>query len=188
MGGIMTKYLVPCTCGKSVAVDASQAGLQIRCECGNELDVPTMRGLRQLPTAEAGPADASAQRAGAWGPRQGMMFLGGVIALIGGLVAAAVYSARPQINVQVNRAALQADNDALTLEQSWYLWQHLRQGLDQFTLTETPEFQKNHATYRLRLGLALGAVALGVLLAVAGLFVASPRSPTSAAPQRAAPR
>ena len=78
-----TNYLLQCACGKRNTVDTSQAGLNVRCECGAELNVPTLRGLASLERVEAEP-HAAAAPAKVWGPRQGLMFLGSVI-----LVAAA---------------------------------------------------------------------------------------------------
>jgi hypothetical protein len=176
----MTKYLVPCSCGKSVAVDASQAGLQVRCACGNELEVPTMRGLRQLKTADVQPA-GSQDRGSTWGPRQGLMFLGACIAVIGAIAAAFVYNLRPQMDLQLDRAAVQADNQAMTLEQSWTEWERLRLGLNEYTFTDSREFQTALNAHRLRLGLAIGAIVVGVLLAVSGLLLppARPARPSS---------
>jgi hypothetical protein len=79
-----TNYLLPCSCGKRNTVDSGQAGLNVRCECGAELNVPTLRGLSSLERVEAAPRAAAAVPAKVWGPRQGLIFLGSAI-----LVAAA---------------------------------------------------------------------------------------------------
>lgn len=44
--------LIRCTCGSEIAVSNAQAGRQIACgKCGSQLQVPTLRGLSQLPAA-----------------------------------------------------------------------------------------------------------------------------------------
>ncbi|MBC7854435.1 MAG: hypothetical protein IAF94_13460 [Pirellulaceae bacterium] len=42
------EYLLPCSCGKKVPVDAGQAGAKVACSCGQQLTVPTFRALRDL--------------------------------------------------------------------------------------------------------------------------------------------
>jgi hypothetical protein len=63
----MSKYLLTCGCGKTVPVDVGQAGGQIACSCGNQLDVPALRQLRQLPQEKVAEAVARST----WGTRQG---------------------------------------------------------------------------------------------------------------------
>ena len=48
----MSSYLLPCSCGKSIPIDTSQAGQEVRCSCGQSQEVPTLRGIRQLLQAE----------------------------------------------------------------------------------------------------------------------------------------
>ena len=68
------------------APQPGQSGLAVECVCGAKLEVPTMRGLsmlEQVPEHTSGAAEAAP-----WGPRQGLMFLGGAIMAVGlGLIA-----------------------------------------------------------------------------------------------------
>jgi hypothetical protein len=41
-------YLLKCSCGKEVPVQSSQAGLEIACECGQAIKVPSLSKLREL--------------------------------------------------------------------------------------------------------------------------------------------
>lgn len=66
----MSAYLLTCSCGKTVPVDLGQAGGQVSCSCGTQLDVPTLRQLRHLPRA-AEPENPRSR--GVWGARQGIM-------------------------------------------------------------------------------------------------------------------
>ena len=41
-------YLLECSCGREVVVEERQAGVEVSCECGKEISVPTYRKLKQL--------------------------------------------------------------------------------------------------------------------------------------------
>lgn len=84
----MARYLLPCSCGQNVEVEAKQAGLQVACKCGKKQEVPTLRGLKQLSLVAGSQQEAAAQ-ASTWGPRQGITFLG-VVVLLCGLAGAGV--------------------------------------------------------------------------------------------------
>lgn len=70
------RYLLPCSCGASIPVAASQAGGALRCEaCQATLDVPRLRDLRELPV------EAVATRAGSgWSFRLGVLTAGVLLA------------------------------------------------------------------------------------------------------------
>lgn len=81
------QYLIPCSCGQKVRVDAAQAGGHTSCACGQRLSVPTLRGLKQL---EVAPALAAAPASG-WSSTQGAVFSTGLtVALIAAVVAAVI--------------------------------------------------------------------------------------------------
>lgn len=83
------QYLLPCSCGQKVRVEAAQAGGQAACGCGKTLTVPTLRALRQLEVAE--PDEAATKRAtrGGWSPLQGALFSIGIIVACVSLVVLA---------------------------------------------------------------------------------------------------
>jgi hypothetical protein len=86
------QYFLPCSCGQKVRVEPAQAGGQVACSCGKTVQVPTLRGLKQL---EVAPPDAAALRRAAgrrWSPVQGAMFsIGLVVTIISLLVLAVTY-------------------------------------------------------------------------------------------------
>ncbi len=43
------KYLLPCSCGKTVPVETSQAGGEVRCDCGQVLKIPSLSNIKKLP-------------------------------------------------------------------------------------------------------------------------------------------
>jgi hypothetical protein len=124
------KYLLPCSCGKSVAIETSQAGERVRCACGNMLDAPTMRLIRELPPAVAETSRKSA-RDRTWSLSQRLLFSGGLATLVTGLILAGIF--------QVGRSGLKTeeapwdnlerayqDIDQMTILQTWDLWQMAR--------------------------------------------------------------
>jgi hypothetical protein len=79
----MSDYLLPCTCGKKLGVTKSQAGQTVRCACGKELEVPTLRGLSAL--ERVGTPGAAPNKS--WNNRHRVAFLLAIAALVGVLTA-----------------------------------------------------------------------------------------------------
>ena len=163
----MKKYLLPCTCGQKNEVDSNQSGLTIKCACGAEMEVPTMRGLAQLQVVE-GAADSSAAAAPAWGPGQGSMFLG-IVLTLGGLVALGmVMTTRPQWKVHSDQIAVHVDK--LSVEQLWHHWQDLRKGLNPGEDPIRQEFEQQWATYRRHMTMSIIPLVVGLLMTVGGFL------------------
>lgn len=78
----MARYLLTCSCGQTLPVDAGQAGGQAVCSCGTTLDVPTLRNLRHLPQEVVAPSKQSTN----WSARKGVV----AVFLIGATLLAAV--------------------------------------------------------------------------------------------------
>ena len=73
-----TQYLLPCSCGRRLEVDAGQAGTQIACSCGRSLEVPSIRGLRQLEIVLESAPEAVPSGA-VWNPLRGAIFSLGLL-------------------------------------------------------------------------------------------------------------
>src|SRR5262249_46883110 len=110
------KYLLPCpACNLRLPVETGQAGQTIRCSCGNSVEVPSIRGLRDLEQVpDERPVAAS------WTRRKGLLFLGAAMS-IGALVAvAAILALRPSANddrgfmISVNEEAIHSEVAALS--------------------------------------------------------------------------
>lgn len=173
-------YLLPCSCGKKIEVDAGQSGLNIRCECGAELTVPTMRGLSQLERASAPPANRRLDAASesTWGARQALVFLGLIILLGASLPAALTWYTYPQPPrlredfTEINREEI----DQATLRQTWELWKELRKDFSEeaeMPLMYVYLAQEKAARTRLIFMGVIGGV--GLLLATAGLLTPATR-------------
>lgn len=177
----MSKYLLPCSqCGEQLRIDVGQAGQMVKCECGAETEVPTMRGIRQLPRVED--ARDLKDEQSTWSHQQGMLFATGLpvtivaLGICGYLLwqRSHLDTARP---VDVARKAEEAKIDELTPEQLWDEWQKIKNY--ELTRPETPEFELNRIRAQQMLIMAIvsavvAAVGLGLMGAA---FVLKPGSP-----------
>lgn len=78
------QYLLPCgQCGVRHVIDSRQAGQQVVCACGAALEVPSLRGIRELQPAEATPAARPTRK---WSADKGLVFGLGMFAVIAGLL------------------------------------------------------------------------------------------------------
>ncbi len=156
----MSRYLLPCTCGRQVVVTPSEAGNRVTCSCGAVLDVPTLRAMRQLPVAEtAAEAPAVPSPASRWNAAAALVLLGAVVVLIGVGLCVYFWSHRPR----------PVDVDSLRPADTWYLWQQLRQ-MPRRT-AQHDLWIRVHQVYRLWMTLAFAVVALGGALVVVGFLL-----------------
>ncbi len=117
----MASYLLRCDCGKTVPVEIGQAGGQVRCECGAQLDVPPLRALRQLPLAES---TADTNR-GQWSAANGAVAALLTVTVL--LLAAATWSRLTEPPVREFDAAehirnMEGNVERLTPVQAWQVW------------------------------------------------------------------
>ena len=78
----MSSYLLPCACGEKTPVTASQAGQSVHCSCGAQLEVPTLRGLRDLAQSDLARGDSAARPTRSWNNRHRVTFVCFVLGLI----------------------------------------------------------------------------------------------------------
>ncbi len=123
------KYLLPCSCGKSVPIEVSQAGQTVHCDCGATLDVPPLRHLRQLPTATE---KVAVKPPRSWSPAARILFALGLGIAGFGLLRATYF--------QWNRSTLDTEEVAwdqtldsdinnltnMNLDQAWNNWLSVR--------------------------------------------------------------
>jgi hypothetical protein len=157
------KYLLPCTCGQNVVVEQRQAGTTVRCMCGKSLEVPTIRGLEALAHADEVEKDLPPL----WGIRQGLIFLGLVIALPAFAFAIFVYTRLPTLNeTNVEQAIM-----ALSPTQSWLLWKAYADGMPKTPAIESVAVIRGIQVLRrwIMLGLIVGVI--GLLVSAGGFLV-----------------
>ncbi|NIP87276.1 MAG: hypothetical protein GTO03_17650 [Planctomycetales bacterium] len=79
-----TQFLLPCPCGETHIIAKTQAGQQLECKCGAQLEVPTIRQMALLEPAP--PSAGGGQPTGTWSPAQGALFVAGVFVLVAAAV------------------------------------------------------------------------------------------------------
>jgi hypothetical protein len=142
-----------------------------------------MRGLSELERVETpAPGESAADKA-AWGPPQGLMFLGGLLLAIGLAALAYFYPNRPHI--VFDTVSMQHDIGSLNAQEAWEMWQEMRKGLNRAPTELSSVYQNALSIYQRRLWMSGGLAVLGAVLLAAGLALrlgkAGPR--TASAPR-----
>lgn len=173
------RYLLTCECGSTTAVSTSQAGDRIRCDCGKELEVPTLRKLNDLPREAPtdGKGRSSLGAGSSWGLRQGIFTVGLIVSLLlagGAGWFMAIEPAPPTpFDLEARSASLDIGIDRLSPLQVWTMWKSDYEPLALFGFkkVESPAdaYVKKKIEicqlYRNILGIAAGSVlALSALL------------------------
>ena len=132
---VPSRYLLPCSCGKSIAVSVSQAGDKVHCECGQELEVPTLRQLREL-----APEQTDSTESASWGFRQGVITLGLILASLMAATSGWFYATQPTPLQPFDASAwtekVEEDLAVVDSPLAWSLWQARYKPL--LTLDMTP--------------------------------------------------
>lgn len=132
-----SQYLLPCSCGKSVCVSASQAGDGVNCTCGKFLMVPSIRELRKLPEVAKDISKRPAPAKANWSPVQGILFAVGLLMIVigGGFAIYHVTYAYEASHYTKDMSAVETEIwdqqlDKLTLSQTIAIWDKAtKQGL-----------------------------------------------------------
>jgi hypothetical protein len=161
----MTKYLLPCPkCDAELPIDVGQAGQTILCrECQTDVEVPTMRGIRNLEKAET---SSVTKNAPTWSRRQGILFVTGLPVLVASLALAAylffwrsqIDTARPEDRF---RAIGESQIDKMSSAQVWAVWQGVRDS--HLQRSDVPQYEKNRREARKLLILAIVSIGVSVL-------------------------
>lgn len=175
----MARFLLPCVCGRQLPVNAAQAGDQLQCECGQRIEVPTLRHLAALERVE----EAAPRRVKNWGVRQGLVFLGASIIAIAAVCLLVLQLERPE---RIHEQLIRTNIENMSPADVWRTWPILEQGIRRSLYPgEVSVMARNlldiHAWEQWRTtALAVGGI--GVLLVAIGLFIVRPpRRRTSAA-------
>lgn len=157
------KYLLPCVCGQMIPVEQRQAGTTVTCTCGKILEVPTIRGFAKLSQVGETKEDLPP----IWGLRQGLVFLGLVIALPAFAFAIFLYSQLPTLNEN----NIEHFVKQLSPVESWALWRVYSEGMPKAPTPDTQAVIRSiQATHRqIYGGLILGVI--GLLVSAWGFFL-----------------
>ena len=165
------QHLLTCpNCGDTVAVGPSQAGSCVTCSCGRELDVPTLRAMRQLPIGDPPEKTASP----AWGIRQGLVALCLILAVLCAIPG--VYFLVEQTTTTPYRIDAQLNQIMRQLEkasplQTWMYWNReivplAEQGLTEFQTYDSIAYERKMKSLRRYQKITFGAAGVAVLFAV----------------------
>ena len=144
------EYLVECVCGEKFAVRVGQAGQQVRCGCGREVNIPLLRELRKLPTAQPS-ADRPAPRGAKASPASPGAFFAVLLTILGILVSVVLLYARSQIDISWSPES-QKDYDSAVIDEmpadsmfdAWYTFR--AQGLGEKNPTIFMINRQTHGT------------------------------------------
>lgn len=160
-------YRLPCPhCDHVWSVATPQAGDTLKCVCGHEFVVPTMRDLRQLELVESATAPEAA--GATWRIEQGITFVVGCLLIFAaGFTHWRITPQRAALPIERPPfEALDRDVQQIPLMEVWQAWEHFRDNkLDYRT---TPQFIENRAKYRelsyyLYAGWTAGAIGLALI-------------------------
>jgi hypothetical protein len=177
----MAKYLLECECGHKIPVHVSQAGQNVACRCGRQLNVPTLRRLKSLEQVTE-PSGSRRAVAGEWGQARGVTFAAAVVLLVVGLGFAGMNYSRLRASqtvlmedeVEVFAAAIEATSPADLFD----AWKEIRtgglgpHGNDPYVFA-----RKYRSGLQSKIGIGLGIGALGLLMAL-GTMVLPAQTPT----------
>ncbi|HEV3415602.1 MAG TPA: hypothetical protein VG056_02265 [Pirellulales bacterium] len=169
----MAKYLLSCTCGRRIPVAAAQAGEQLQCECGQQVEVPTLRHLTSLERLD----DSSARPQRAWGARQGLIFLGAclIAVAVGGLLVLQLQKPQP-----IQEPAANVDVAAMSPAEIWMQMDRLERGIKrQLSIEEAIRLRQHKIAmdyWELMRIAGLAVAGAGVLVVVIGSFIAPAKS------------
>lgn len=169
---MVTTYLVPCDCGKTLEVEPSQAGLSVTCDCGAATELPTLGGLRSFPTKE----QQKASRGSAWGPRQGLLTAGLLMVAVSAVLMLAFYIGRPREPelIPADREGMRAQAQGMTLVQSLKEWQKYPKELSGDVHPMWAQTELAQRNYRLWMGSVAAVGVVGFVLVGVSRLVRSP--------------
>jgi hypothetical protein len=174
------KYLLPCSqCDRQHEVDPTQAGEKIQCGCGQELEIPSLRGLRDLTPVPAALASRGTARPTNDLPRR-LTLVVGMLLIAGGLVAGAYGGlVLTQIRVPDRAATVDPTADAAIDEldpaDAFRMWTNFRdEGLGPYHVPYRFMAQSAKGYFTRWLLGGLIAVGLGGLLSAGAML--APRS------------
>jgi len=168
------QYLLPCECGNTTPIDTSQAGDTVVCQCGQRLEVPSLRAIREL-TPHADQAD---QRKYEWSPAAGMIFVGGMLlALVGGGAAAYTHTTSVQmvnfnLPPEADVAAWVEQVDEAPPQELFDIWNAARDlGLGDHRASPFVQYRLVSERYVMYRNMSLIVMASGLVFAGTSIFV-----------------
>jgi hypothetical protein len=172
------KYLLPCSCGLKVSVERRQAGSVAHCSCGKAIEIPTIRGFVHLEKVESEKEILPPL----WGLRQGLVFLGLVIALPVLAYAAYIYS---QLNTLEKDFLAMVEESTMEVSpaQSVMLWNMYKDGMPKAPTPHSLAIVNAIQSLKRKVGIAAVVGIVGLLVAASGFLVKSASAGNRSKPQ-----
>lgn len=173
-----TTYLLPCTCGEKLRIDASQAGLDVPCRCGKVVKAPTLRGLSQLERVEDATTATPAQE---WGTRHRLVMIGSLIAACGLAIAGWYWWTTPPFDPVISidprfPKQVAAEVAAMPAEKLIEAWEKLaNERLDRSEPADVVEYRRIVSRLRGFMYAGLAIAAVGGLVLASSLIVDKPK-------------
>ncbi|MBN1853365.1 MAG: hypothetical protein JW829_11600 [Pirellulales bacterium] len=171
------QYELTCsTCGNTVLVGQPQAGSRVACRCGEQLDVPTLLALQNLPTVKL----AEEAESPAWSFQHGLIAIGFILTVacaIPGVYFRVEQSTTTPYRMDTYQTQVIQQLDAESPLETWIRWHHrivplAEQGLTEFQIPDTITYERKMerlGTYQIISFGAAGIAALGTLIALVWL-------------------
>lgn len=165
------QYLLRCpSCDQDITIGLPQAGSLVMCPCGQKVEVPTLRALRQLPKA----APTKGEARPVWGFRHGLIALAMILATLCAIpgvywrVAQSTtepYSLEAQLNHVMERL------DKASPSQTWEYWHTVivplsERGLTEFVTSDSIAYDRKMKSLTLYQTISFGLSGSFALLAV----------------------
>lgn len=171
----MSRYLLTCTCGRTLPVEIRQAGEKLACACGATLDVPALRNLRHLPLESSHDPPT---KASSWGARQRIMTLaciGGSIVIGFGVWNRLTEPELPKFDPALRNKVMEKGIDELSPANAWRMAVEVyrplaEQGFTEFEHPAAATIRSMIAQRQLVGKLLVIPAALCVLVALAAAF------------------
>jgi hypothetical protein len=147
-------------------VQATQAGQIVSCDCGRQIEVPTLMKLRRLETVEDWSEGA---RESGWTLGHGLVMASGFVALLALAGTIYVIACRPTPPEEA-AVAKRTEEQIMTmpLVNTFWEWDNLRRyGLHRKRIHNL-EYQKDIKAYRLYLGATVAVMVLAVGATIVG--------------------
>jgi len=151
---VETRYLLSCSCKLKIPVKPSQAGQTVKCDCGNELEVPAMQEVKKLERIVIKPKSQTIAMGKNWDSRRACILLGGVITIAAILMFAYFQWTRPRLRPIEQYPPLT----------TWSMWQSFRQGAVRRPLPAEKQFLDNLINNQRWTNVTLVVAGIGVLV------------------------
>ena len=160
-------YLLPCACGRDIPIEPRQAGETVRCQCGRQCAVPTMREVQSLRQAPASDTKLAKIKP-AWGNPQRFLVTGLIVVLLAALIAIILYVQFPAHfrGLSSPETVRQRVKSVSTLTTMRYFHEVILPGID---FREQPEREGKRSMVYLGMATLAGVGAIGMVFVAIGI-------------------